>query len=494
MLGFRLETMSSGAPNLLRRISNRLFKKNIAEPTESKPPKPKKALSKELLLASPSDRVYQDRVAKKLDELFSQKLCTPMVPNWEQLVANALLEDAEEILAGCSSNGFLVVPGEDEQTFYIGLADDHQGLDLRKTGLKLKIWNPDADLSQDRRGQIIVAELTSKQAPANPALELSSSDRLSLETYDFPIDAVYLWVDGSDPKWAKKFGEQLKSETGADPHGTDSSRFLSSDELKYSIASLRLNAPWIRNIFVVTDNQVPVDVESFDNVTLIDHTEIIPEEYLPTFNSNVISLYLKFIPGLSNHFLYLNDDVFLGKPTEPSYFFDRNGVFKVRLTRTRIPGARNHTAHVLHEARANTIKLAAKHKLITTDRSLYHGPHPMRRDLLDQIHELLAEEIKQSSKNKFRSANDLVIEWFHFFYGFTKQLATYEHATDYAYLNINSTGEDGDVDRVLKKNLPRVFALNQVAEISDELRATEAQILAKLQLIFQRLSGNPPGQ
>jgi hypothetical protein len=246
--------------------------------------------------------------------------------------------------------------------------------------------------------------------------------------------------------------------------------------------------PWIRNLYIVTDQQTPPNLAELGPIKVIDHREIIPNEFLPTFNSNVIAMFLKNIKGLSDTFLYLNDDVFVGKPTEPSYFFDRNGSFKVRLTNTRIPSPRNGSQHILHKARANTVRVASDHGLITSDRSLYHGPHPMRKDLLEEIHKEFENEIRDFCKNKFRSENDLIIEWLQFFYGFKKGCATWEGASDYLYLNVNSSGTDGGLQRIMRKTLPRIFTLNQAAEIPPRFLLTDSELRAKFDSVWERLN------
>lgn len=135
------------------------------------------------------------------------------------------------------------------------------------------------------------------------------------------IDLVYLWVDGNDPVWMKKKQETLNS------HKTQFSvnlagRYISNDEIKYSLRSVEKHLPWIRNIYIVTDNQVPswLNVEN-PRVRIVDHKEILPEIALPCFNSSIIEMFIYRIPGLSEHFLYANDDNFVNADLSPSFFF-----------------------------------------------------------------------------------------------------------------------------------------------------------------------------
>jgi hypothetical protein len=151
---------------------------------------------------------------------------------------------------------------------------------------------------------------------------------LQAAEYDFPIDAVYTWVDGADPEHVAKRARYLTVNPGSGAaHNSESSLFRDNQELRYSLRSLVACAPWIRRIHIVTDEQKPGWLRT-DNprIHLVDHTQIIPSRYLPTFNSHVIESYLHLIPDLAEHYIYFNDDCFLTAKTVPGDFFTSNGV------------------------------------------------------------------------------------------------------------------------------------------------------------------------
>ena len=147
------------------------------------------------------------------------------------------------------------------------------------------------------------------------------------------IDLVYLWVDGSDPVWQKKRSVFLgnvdeNSETNC------KGRYANNDELKYSLRSVEKYAPWIRKIFIVTDNQTPDWLDTTNpKIKIIDHKEIMPEVSLPCFNSSVIEYFLYKIPDLSEHFLYANDDMFFNAAVSPDFFYTKDDLPIVRLQR-----------------------------------------------------------------------------------------------------------------------------------------------------------------
>lgn len=146
------------------------------------------------------------------------------------------------------------------------------------------------------------------------------------------IDLVYLWVDGNDPQWMAK----RNALTGALPESEVNckGRFENNDELKFSLRSVEKYAPWIRKIFIVTDNQVPRWLDTSNpRIRVVDHTEILPAESLPCFNSRVIEHHLYRIPGLAEHFLYANDDMLINKPVTPATFFADDGFPIIRMNR-----------------------------------------------------------------------------------------------------------------------------------------------------------------
>lgn len=132
------------------------------------------------------------------------------------------------------------------------------------------------------------------------------------------IDFVIPWVDGSDRDWQKK-KQAYDPEIGAD---AGDNRYRDWDTLKYWFRGVEAFAPWVHRIYLITDGQVPEWLDlTHPKLTVIDHRDYIPNQYLPTFNSHTIEWNLHRIRGLSEQFVYFNDDIFLLKPVKPSLFF-----------------------------------------------------------------------------------------------------------------------------------------------------------------------------
>mgnify|MGYP000206343955 CR=1 FL=1 len=153
------------------------------------------------------------------------------------------------------------------------------------------------------------------------------------------IDVVILWVNSSDEVWKNKINQYLENKIDWDDK-EESTRYNSINEIEISITSVIKNASFIRNIFVVTDNQKPKKFEELKelakksdiNLKLIDHKDIFTgyEKYLPTFNNRSIEALMYRIKGLSEHFLYANDDMFVNASLASSFFF-KNGTPVVRM-------------------------------------------------------------------------------------------------------------------------------------------------------------------
>lgn len=136
-----------------------------------------------------------------------------------------------------------------------------------------------------------------------------------------PIDAVICWVDNQDPSWQAAFA-QYKHEAN-ESTATHAARFNNADELRYCLRSMRLYLPWLRKVWVITMQQRPAWWIESSYATLVSHGDIMPASALPTFNSLAIETCMHRIPGLSERFIYLNDDFFFGRPVPEACFFNK---------------------------------------------------------------------------------------------------------------------------------------------------------------------------
>ncbi len=139
---------------------------------------------------------------------------------------------------------------------------------------------------------------------------------------DFKIDFVLPWVDGSDPDWQRDKA-MFSPETSAD---SSVSRFRDWDNLQYVFRGIEKFTPWVNKIHFITYGHLPKWLNT-DNpkLNIVCHKDFIDEKYLPLFSCNPFEVNLHKIPDLSEHFVYLNDDIFFLKPLKEEYFF-KNGL------------------------------------------------------------------------------------------------------------------------------------------------------------------------
>lgn len=150
---------------------------------------------------------------------------------------------------------------------------------------------------------------------------------------NFDIDLVYLWCDGCDTKFARQKSVRMQ-QCGAKAKGNEDCRYVQIDELKYSLRSVAMYMPWIHHIYIVTNNQVPKWFRPHEKITIVDHSELLPETARPCFNSQALECCLHKIPNLAEHFIYANDDCFVGRKVSPSFFYERMGKPIVRWKKT----------------------------------------------------------------------------------------------------------------------------------------------------------------
>lgn len=227
---------------------------------------------------------------------------------------------------------------------------------------------------------------------------------------DFPIDVVFTWVDDSDHEWRKRYQhyKQFVNENNIGQYATDPARFSNHNELRYSLGSVQKFLPWVRRIYIVTDNQCPVWLKTNDRIRIIDHKDIIEKEYLPTFNSHVIEAHLHKIPDLAEHFIYFNDDVFVARPLPPGHFFRSNGLASLFMSKKSLAA--------MQGKGINTPTLSASLKSVSIlnydfsqliDYSLVHTYVPLRKSMFEEAWDFYSTELHTFLPNKFRTNNDI---------------------------------------------------------------------------------------
>lgn len=247
-----------------------------------------------------------------------------------------------------------------------------------------------------------------RDLPSLVAFEVSPADQVQ-----FDIDVVYTWVDGDDPAWIARRGIALGAIDESqliEPADRDA-RYRQRDELRYSLRSLRMYAPWVRHVWIVTDDQTPnwLDLDS-DWVTLVSHRDIWPSDGvgLPTFNSHAIESRLHHIEGLAEHFIYMNDDFLIGRPVNPESFFFANGLIQTSLSTSHIPPGPPQPGDTTPTVAGKNIRTIVERDFRRTVRHrLRHTPYPMRRSVMFELEERYPQQFAHLRTSQFRNSDDV---------------------------------------------------------------------------------------
>lgn len=251
------------------------------------------------------------------------------------------------------------------------------------------------------------------------------------------IDFIVTWVDMEDPKWKEDFAKYSSMQRN-EKNSVTEARFRDYGFLKYWFRGVEKFAPWVNKIHFVTCGQTPDWLDrSNPKLNLVSHSDFVPEQFLPTYNSVVIERYVHLIPGLADHFVYFNDDFYIIRPVGEDRFF-RNGlpcdiaVFQYNPTwsqwykrirnNIRIINrhfdkreviARNHDKWFFPDygSRARWNYLLRPYGKFITLRTP-HNAQPYLRRTFEEVWEAAGKELTETSANRFRAVTDYTPELF----------------------------------------------------------------------------------
>lgn len=243
------------------------------------------------------------------------------------------------------------------------------------------------------------------------------------------VDAVITWVDSADVVWQNNINKYLEKKIDWNNEKTINA-YHSINEIEIAIISIIKNAKFIKNIYLVTDNQQPKDFDKLQvlakkskvNLLVIDHKVIFKgyEHYLPTFNSIAIETMIFRIPNLNEHFLLFNDDFFLMKETKIEDFFIGNSTVirgkwdsfyedkTIRKLALKLKSIFkkvdvNKGGYKLYQQ--NTAKLLGLKKYLRID----HTPVSMKKSSIEAYFKINPKSLDYNIKHRFRNNTQFFI-------------------------------------------------------------------------------------
>ncbi|MBZ5941748.1 Stealth CR1 domain-containing protein [Weissella cibaria] len=240
------------------------------------------------------------------------------------------------------------------------------------------------------------------------------------------IDFVLTWVDDSDPAWIAEKNKYDVKQT------LPSVRVRDWDFLIYWFRSVEKYAPWVNKIHLVTWGHVPTFLNiNHDKVNIVNHSEIFDEQYLPIFSTTALELSLHKIPGITENFVYFNDDMFINKDVTPEDFFVDGKPKDIGLMSPILP-VKEGVAHIVlndlqiinnHFNRSDYLKHAGKffnwRNGVNNLRSMIllpwnrimgfydqHLPLPLVKSRYEEIWSRFPDEMTQTIAGRFRSNSD----------------------------------------------------------------------------------------
>lgn len=245
------------------------------------------------------------------------------------------------------------------------------------------------------------------------------------------------WVDMNDPEWKKEF-DHYRGKTENEKNGVSEARFRDYGFLRYWFRGVEKFAPWVRKIHFVTSSRVP-DWLDTDNpkLNIVRHTDYIPQQFLPTYNSVVIERYMHLIPDLADKFVYFNDDFYIINDVSPDRFF-LNGlprdiaIFQynpswsqwyrriknnIRLInrnfdkRQVMSQFHDKWFSPLYGTKARMNRLLQPYGKFITLR-VPHNAQPYLKSTFDEVWAAEGDELTRTSVNRFRASDDYTPELF----------------------------------------------------------------------------------
>ena len=289
------------------------------------------------------------------------------------------------------------------------------------------------------------------------------------------MDAVITYVNGNDPVWKADYERATNIPIMQ-------KRFRDWGTLKYLLRGIEEYMPFIKNVYLVVSHtsQVPQWADT-SNLKIVLHKDIIPSEYLPTFNANPIEMNLHRIPGLDEEFVYFNDDMFPVSPCSPEDFFKNGKVVK---------GLKRHlfSFGMFKKICRNSDSLARRAAGLQPS-CIYlrpqHTPSPMFKSQCEKLYSAFPEEIGETSSHKTRTAKDLnqylFLEYIYYMGLLEDRRISSKH------ISVAMATEDSLKDAILNSSF-KMLCINDVRLSEEKFERLRSVIVESFETKFPRPS------
>lgn len=327
------------------------------------------------------------------------------------------------------------------------------------------------------------------------------------------IDFIILWVDSGDPEWRREFKQYAEGyETGEGEY-----RFREWDTLQYLFRAFELFTPWVRKIHLVTWGHVPDWLnDAHPKLHIVEHTHYIETSFLPLFNANPLEINLHRIPGLSEKFVYFNDDTFLTAPLKEERFFS-DGKPRDLLVSNALSSSSGVGHLVLNDLeilnRHFSKRRSIQHHLgkwfnyrygVDSLRNLAllpwprftgfidpHQPQPFLRSTYKEVWKREGEVLKKTMTSRFRRCSDVnqyLFRYWQLASGNFKPVSMKD--TKYITLSMKNL-RSGEVEKAIRSREYSMICLNdnEAIDTEEEFEEAKSRVQSALDSILPHKSG-----
>lgn len=210
----------------------------------------------------------------------------------------------------------------------------------------------------------------------------------------YPIDVVIPWLNPTE-KWKKEYQKICENE--------DPCRIRDLNTMRPTLNGILKNMPFVRFIWLIVFDEEQITSANYnelenEKVKIVYHRDIIPEEFLPNFNSLLPAMYMNKIKGISENIIFMNDDMIVNKQlSEDLYFIDDRPVHHPTIAYgKRIENTRIVWGSILNTTQNLFNKIINRGDLIC---DTWHMPSPLSKKTLDYLHSNYGKELYESCKD-----------------------------------------------------------------------------------------------